>query len=416
MEDLLFLAHRIPYPPNKGDKIRSWHVLKHLASRYRVHLGCFIDDEQDRQYEAMLREVCADCHFSSLSRLQGLARSLGGLASGAPLSLAYYRDSGLQRWVRGVYETHAPENAYVFSSQMAGYVRGVGDLASRSVMDFVDVDSDKWSQYARSKRWPMRGLYEREARTLEAFEGEVAREFMASLFVSPHEAALFRTRAPQSAAKVHSMPNGVDYDYFSPDQDFPRPFSPDDQAIVFTGAMDYWPNVDAVVWFAETVMPLIVSKAPKAKFYIVGGKPDSRVRGLASAAVCVSGQVPDVRPYLAHAGAVVAPLRIARGIQNKVLEGMAMARPVIATPEAAEGLEDIRTGEICVSASADAFAEAVIGALGGAEGTPDGAAARSRILERYSWDRALETLDVLLQDSGPQLTLVETEAARGANG
>lgn len=410
MEDLLFLAHRIPYPPNKGDKIRSWHVLKHLASHYRVHLGCFVDDEQDRQYEDMLREVCADCHFASLSRLQGLGRCLGGLASGEPLSLAYYRDPGLRRWVRGVYETYAPASAYVFSSQMASYVVGLGDLAGRAVMDFVDVDSDKWSQYAQSKSWPLRGIYKREARTLEAFERDVAREFKASLLVSPVEAALFRTRAPESAGKVHAMANGVDYDYFSPDGEYPCPYPSGEQAIVFTGAMDYWPNVDAVVWFAQDVLPLVVNRVPNAKFYIIGGKPNARVRGLESSSVSVIGPVPDVRPYLAHAGAVVAPLRIARGIQNKVLEGMAMARPVIATPEAAEGLEDISTSEMHVSATTDTFAEAVIGTLSGEQGAPDGDAARSRIVERYSWDRALGTLDSLLPGGGPQLTLVEAEA------
>lgn len=403
MEDLLFLAHRIPYPPNKGDKIRSWHVLKHLAERYRVHLACFIDDEEDRQHTSMLRDICESCYFATLSPVRGWSRSVAGLLSGKPLSLAYYSDPGFSDWVQGVCASHHMAAGYVFSSQVADYARQVPGLAPRAIMDFVDVDSDKWAQYALTKSWPLRWLYAREAKTLAAFERDVAAVFRASLFVSPHEAALFSANAPQCADRVKAMLNGVDADYFSPDRIYQRPFEADEQAIVFTGAMDYWPNVDAVTWFVEEALPLVLARVPGARFYVVGGKPSASVRRLESnPAVCVTGSVPDVRPYLAHASAVVAPLRIARGIQNKVLEGMAMARPVIATPEAAEGLDSVDRDELCVAPSADEFADSVVAALTGALSAPNGGAARRRVVGTYSWESALATLDNLLQGDIPR--------------
>lgn len=403
MEDLLFLAHRIPYPPNKGDKIRSWHILKHLAERYRVHLACFIDDEEDRQHTGMLSEICESCYFATLSPLRGWTRSALGMLSGKPLSLAYYDDPGLLKWVQGVCASQNVTAGYVFSSQVADYARAVPGLAPRAIMDFVDVDSDKWAQYAPTKSWPLRWLYAREARTLAAFERDVASEFSASLFVSPHEAALFSAKAPECADRVKAMLNGVDADYFSPDRVYPRPFDDGEKAIVFTGAMDYWPNVDAVVWFVEEALPLVLARVPDARFYVVGGKPNAAVRRLESnSAVSVTGSVPDVRPYLSHAGAVVAPLRIARGIQNKVLEGMAMARPVIATPEAAEGLDSVGQEELSVEPSADEFADSVIAALTGGADVPNGAAARRRIVGSYSWESALATLDNLLQGDIPR--------------
>lgn len=403
MEDLLFLAHRIPYPPNKGDKIRSWHVLKHLTERYRVHLACFIDDEEDRQHTSKLLDICESCYFATLSPFRGWSRSALGMLSGKPLSLAYYADPGFSKWVQSICQSHEMSAAYVFSSQVADYARAVPGLAPRAIMDFVDVDSDKWSQYAQAKAWPLRWLYAREARTLAAFEHGVAETFRASLFVSPHEAALFSAGAPGCADRVSAMLNGVDADYFSPDRIYKRPFETGELAIVFTGAMDYWPNIDAVVWFVEEALPLVLAQVPEARFYIVGGKPHGRVRRLESnSAVRVTGSVPDVRPYLAHSGAVVAPLRIARGIQNKVLEGMAMARPVIATPEAAEGLDAVGPGELCVAPSADEFAASVTSALRGSPNAPSGKTARQRIIDSYSWESALGTLDDLLQGDIPR--------------
>lgn len=262
-------------------------------------------------------------------------------------------------------------------------------------MDFVDIDSDKWRQYATTKAWPLSWLYRREGERLLVWERKVAAAFDASLFVSATEAADFRKLAPESAARIGYYLNGVDADYFSPERDYPNPYPVAGEAVVFTGAMDYWPNVDAVTWFAHEVMPDLRRQRPNLLFAIVGSRPPPQVRALAALpGVLVTGRVDDVRPWLAHARVVVAPLRIARGIQNKVLEGMAMARTVVATPQALEGI-GARVGEEvrCAATAADLVRE-TLAALDGPELGP---AARARVLHDFAWDSALARVDQLLE-------------------
>ncbi|RJG07048.1 TIGR03087 family PEP-CTERM/XrtA system glycosyltransferase [Noviherbaspirillum cavernae] len=394
MEHLLFLVHRIPYPPNKGDKIRSWHLLRHLAQRYRVHLGTFIDDPADRQYIDTVRQCCGQTHFAELNPRIARVRSLGALAANRPLTLDYYRDAGLRDWVGRLMKEEPVAKILVFSSAMAQYATEFPQ--ARRIIDFVDIDSDKWRQYADSKLWPMSWLYRREGRQLLRYERQVASAFDASLFVSPAEAALFRKLAPESASKTGFFNNGVDTEYFSPERAYANPYAADEAAIVFTGAMDYWPNVDAVQWFAREAMPAILANDSRAVFYIVGTRPSAQVRALAALpGVRVTGAVPDVRPYLAHARVAVAPLRIARGIQNKVLEAMAMAKQVVVSPQALEGI-DAQSGRDLVQAdNAQQFAAAVSAALA----RPDnvmGGVARNKVESEYSWGSSLARVDALL--------------------
>jgi sugar transferase (PEP-CTERM/EpsH1 system associated) len=262
-------------------------------------------------------------------------------------------------------------------------------------MDFVDIDSDKWRQYAKTKSWPTSWLYRREGERLLAWERKVAAAFTASLFVSETEAADFRALAPESAARVGHYNNGVDADYFSPDRDYANPYPADATAIAFTGAMDYWPNIDAVTWYAREVLPGLRAARPELLFAIVGSNPTPQVRELAALpGVLVSGRVADVRPWLAHARVVVAPLRIARGIQNKVLEGMAMARNLVATPQALEGIHARVGEEVRRAVDAVELARETLAALDG----PDlGAAARARVMNDFTWDRALARVDPLLE-------------------
>ncbi|MBW8897819.1 MAG: TIGR03087 family PEP-CTERM/XrtA system glycosyltransferase, partial [Massilia sp.] len=340
MKDLLLLIHRIPYPPNKGDKIRSYHLLKHLARHYRVHLATFVDDPDDWQYVPHVEALCASSHFAGMKPLVARMRSLLALLKNRSLSLEYYRDPSLARWVDETVAKHNIERVLVFSGAMAQYADPY--RSARRVVDFCDVDSDKWRQYADQKSWPMNWLYRYEARQLLAYERRVARDYDASLFVSAPEADLFRQLAPESTAKIGHFSNGVDTDYFSPDQPHADPYPAGERALVFTGAMDYWPNVDAVQWFAADIFPALRERFAGLKFYIVGSRPAPAVQELARLpGVVVTGTVPDVRPYIAHAAVSVAPLRIARGIQNKVLEAMAMATPVVVSPQALEGIDAV---------------------------------------------------------------------------
>lgn len=395
MEELLYLVHRIPYPPDKGDKIRSYHLLKHLAQRYVVHVGAFIDDAADWQHAHALAQLCGgEVKLLSLKPRLATLRSAYGLFSGEPLSLPYYRDKRMQAWVDGLLRGRPVMRALVYSSSMAQYLLKYPDL--HRVIDFVDIDSDKWRQYAEKKSGLMRWVYRREARTLFDFEQRVAGEFTASAFVSEAEAALFKRMAPACAARVFGFSNGVDTDYFSPNIPLPSPYGADEQVLVFTGAMDYWANVDAVAWFAREIFPSVHARCPSARFYIVGARPSAAVSALNEVAgVKVTGAVPDTRPYLAHAAAAVAPLRIARGIQNKVLEAMAMGKITVVSPQALEGIHALPGKQLQLADSASSYIALCVAALT----QPDFAlaqAARDYVVTHYSWTQHLSGIDEVL--------------------
>jgi sugar transferase (PEP-CTERM/EpsH1 system associated) len=395
MQELLYLVHRIPYPPDKGDKIRSYHLLKHLSQHYRVHLGTFIDDEKDRRYLGKVRNLCGETCFVDLYPKRARLRSLRGLLSGQPLTLPYYRDRSLQAWVNSVLETRPIRNILIFSSAMAQYVDHAGP--ARRIIDFVDIDSDKWMQYATTKTWPMSWIYRRESRLLLGYERKIAEDFDGAAFVSQSEASLFKQLAPEVAAKVTYFNNGVDGDYFSPQNSYPNPYPASIHPLVFIGAMDYWANVDAVGWFARSIFPTIRAQLPKVEFHIVGARPATEVMALAALpGVTVAGSVPDVRPYLAHASLAVVPLRIARGIQNKVLEAMAMEKIVVASPQAMEGICANAGQELFVANNESDFAHQIITLLQSEPNRTIGHAARVRVLEDYSWKKGLESVDALL--------------------
>ncbi|MDP1679762.1 MAG: TIGR03087 family PEP-CTERM/XrtA system glycosyltransferase, partial [Candidatus Nitrotoga sp.] len=306
--------------------------------------------------------------------------------------------NGLQEWVRKVINAQTIKRVLIFSSAMAQYVTGIQQ--ARCIIDFVDIDSDKWRQYAKRKPWPMSWLYQREGRLLLRYERQVACEYDASLFVSKTEADLFKQLAPESAAKIGFFHNGVDSDYFSPGREYPDPYQTNMAAIVFTGAMDYWPNVDAVRWFAQEIFPAVLTKHPHARFYIVGSRPTADVQELAELpGVVVTGAVADVRPYLAHAQLAVAPLRIARGLQNKVLEAMSMAKTVIASPQAAEGILATSGKELHIASNGQEFCRIIISMLASKAEERSGETARARILDDYDWERSLAHVKTLLAEA-----------------
>jgi sugar transferase (PEP-CTERM/EpsH1 system associated) len=396
MEPLLYLTHRIPFPPTKGDKVRSYHLLRFLATRYEVHLGTFLDDPADLVHVPRLAEHCPSSKVVTIRPMRARARSTIGLLTGEPLTLPYYRDASLASWVRAVVRDKGIGKAVLFSSPMAQYVSGLPDL--RVIVDFVDVDSEKWRQYGKSRRWPLSMLFEREADRLLAYERTTARSAAASVFVSPAEAELFRSLAPECAGQVHSANNGVDTEFFSPSARFSCPYAVGEEPIVFTGTMDYWPNIDAVCWFANEIFPAILAARPAARFYIVGMQPAAVVRELARARhVEVTGRVDDVRPYLQHARVAVVPLRVARGVQNKALEAMAMARPVVVSASAAQALSVVPGVDVEVAAEAADFARKTIALMDSRHGAAIGASARARVLSDYCWESNLSPFKALLE-------------------
>lgn len=389
-ERILFLPHRIPYPPDKGDKVRSYHILRHLAEHADVYLGSFVDDPDDRVHVERVRGWCREACIVPLAPARARLRALSGLARGLPLTVPYYADRRLRAWVQRTLARRRIDRVLAFSSSMAQYAEPAGGI--RREIDFVDIDSDKWAQYARHRRGPMAWLYRREARTLARYECRIALAFDASYLVSEDEAAAFRDQCPGAAGRIHALENGVDTAYFRPGAAPASPYAAGERALVFTGAMDYWPNVDAVTWFADSVLPAVQAREPAARFYVVGRRPTDAVRALdARSGVTVTGGVPDVRPYLEHAVVAVAPVRVARGVQNKVLEAMAMARPVVCSPSAFEGIRASAGRELLVGASAPDQARLVGECLAGGH-REVGRAARACVERHYGWSARLADL------------------------
>lgn len=402
--NLLYLVHRLPFPPNKGDKVRSYHLLKHLSRSHQVFLGTFVDDVEDEQYIPTVKKWCADSCFVSLNPKFSMLRSLVGFGTGEALGLRYYRSEHMQSWVNQKIEENNIDAVIVFSSVMAQFLEYLPPSKTPPVVtDFVDVDSSKWSQYSQKRRWPASWVYAREGQKLLAYEKCVAAKSMVSIFATENEAELFRGLAPESAQRVMAVDNGVDSEFYSPSNEYLSPYFTqstvaDSKVIAFTGAMDYWPNVDAVCWFANDTMPRLRSLFPGIRFFIVGRKPAAAVSALASSDVIVTGTVEDVRPYIQHADVIVAPLRVARGIQNKVLEAMAMARPVVASKSCLSVIRGADGIDFVGAESPSEFVDAISSIFSDALYAADlGKHARRTVLAEYSWVAQLSKIDDKLQ-------------------
>jgi polysaccharide biosynthesis protein PslH len=395
MKETLFLAHRVPWPPDRGDKIRSHHILNKLKTMAPVHVGAFADDASDLKCAEAEQAGLASLHVELRDKPQWLA-GIEALAKGAPVSLTSFGSRTMQDYVDATLASGKISHIFVFSGQMAQYVPA--DFAGKLIMDFVDVDSAKFESYADEGGGFMRWVHEREGKKLSEYEAEVANRADASLFVSEAEAKLFRDRS--GAENVSALGNGIDTVFYDPAAKIKKlhPVFPD-PLIVFTGQMDYRPNIEAVADFAHNAFPAIRAAHPETTFAIVGRNPTQAVVDLSALpGVMVTGAVDDVRTWLNGADVVVAPLRIARGIQNKVLEAMAMARPVVASTAAAEGI-DAKNGEHFMVAKDAAEEATIVTSLltDTKKRIALGKAAREHVIAHYGWDRQLAGLDRTLQ-------------------
>lgn len=410
MAEIVFLAHRPPWPPDKGDKIRSWNLLRHLGARHRVRLAALVDDPRDWAAQDELARLCVEVFLRPLGRPRLVARAGLGLLCGRPLSVAAWADPAIRRWVRD--RLARADLAFAFSGQSAAWL--LDPAVSRPwLLDLVDCDSEKWRSYAREARGVRRLLFAREAERLLAFERRAVAAAARTFLVTGAEAALLAARAPETAARVAVLENGVDAAFFDPAAPLgPDPW-PDPPAprLVFTGVLDYPPNVDAVLWFAAEVLPRLRAEIGRVQLALVGARPVAAVRALAAPPdLVVTGRVPDVRPWLGRADVAVAPLRIARGVQNKVLEAMAMARPTVTTPQAAEGLHAEPGRELLVASEPAGFAAAIAGLLREPNRARALAAAgRAYVLRAHDWAATLAPLDMAIA----ALTAGSDGAARG---
>jgi sugar transferase (PEP-CTERM/EpsH1 system associated) len=381
---VLFLSQRVPYPPNRGDKITTWRLIERLKRAHRVRIAAFAHDESDRKAARQLTELGFEVAvFSPAPRWRAAATLLGS----RPLTLAVYGSAALQAEVdRAMPET---DLAYAYSSSMGAFFLG---HEKPRVMHFAELDSDKWRQYATRTRFPMSWVYRREARTLLAFERELAHAVDENVFCTPLEQRIFQELVPGAPSLV--IRNGVDLVHYQP-----RTRAPEPGLLVFVGVMNYYPNIEGVAWFCCAVLPEIQRRVPGARLAIVGSHPTSEVQALARLpGVTVTGFVDDPRTWLARAALSVAPLRIARGIQNKVLEAMAMGLAVVGTRSATQGVDGTPGHDYLVAESAEEQVEAICALLADPERARTiGRAARAFVEANYDWEACLRPLDTIME-------------------
>ncbi len=396
MARILFLSHRIPYPPNKGDKIRSWHFLEHLCKNHEVHAGFFIDDKDDFEHLEFLESKCETVLYAFATPSAQKLASLRGLITGGSLTENAYPSPNFRRQLRSLLEKHAFDLIFLYSAATYSFLPD--DIEKIPIItDFVDVDSEKWRAYGDNSKWPMSWVFAREAETLSRFEAKVANKSACSILVSDDEARLMRGRLQERniEAFVQGIPNGVDISAFAP-ENYDTPAA--GHRIIFTGAMDYAPNVEAVVWFAENVFEKLKQEIAGIEFLIAGRPVASAVQRLGRRdGIVVLGAVDDMAAEIAKADIVIAPLQTARGIQNKVLEGMAMAKPVVCTRAANEGINAEHGITALLSETPDEFVQAIRSLLDSAPMRQSiGGAARNFVDQKFSWKAAFSSIDTVV--------------------
>jgi sugar transferase (PEP-CTERM/EpsH1 system associated) len=400
MREILFLSHRIPFPPNRGDKIRSHHLLRRLARLAPVHVGTFSDSSEDAAQEVELASIASS--YRLVSRAKPLVISgAQSLISGRPIGLHAFYDDALSDYVRATLQERPIGTIVIFSSQMGQYLPA--DFAGRVVADFVDVDSVKFEEYAAQRTGLAKWAYAREGRLMRAEEARIARRSEVSLLISAEEAALFSSRlTPQERAEadVRVLRNGIDSDLFDPTGSVPEPALEvlAGPRLIFTGQMDYPPNIAAVVRAAERVMPLIQKACPAASFHIVGRNPADNVKQLDGVnGTRVWGSVDDIRPWLKGADIALIPLEIGRGVQNKVLEAMAMCLPTVLTAAAATGIPATDQTHFLIADSDADLASAVCRLAADETWAREiGHGARMFVVDRFGWSSALADLPAIV--------------------
>ena len=405
---ILYIAHRIPYPPNKGDKIRSFNEIKHLSSSHKVDLVCLADNINDLKFKSDLEKYCRRVFAQHSKISQAKLRGSINLIRGKAISVGYFYMKKIQQVIDQWLSDTVYDAIICFSSPMAEYLfrspflshcfSKFAQPATRNpqlIMDFCDVDSDKWLQYSQRSKFPLNLIYQIENKRLLKYEKKINKSFDNSVFVSQQEADLFYRLFPE-AKNISVIGNGVDFDYFSPES---RILNPDPQTLIFTGAMDYYANVDGVKWFCKNIFPIVKDRYPKIQFYIVGNNPNPEIQKLGSnKCINVTGFVEDIRPYYNNADICVIPLRIARGIQNKVLEAMSMGKAVVTTSAAVQSIKATSGVHLLVEDNFDKFAEAVSMLLENHTlRNYLGTNARQFVKSNYNWQQNMKKFDELVK-------------------
>ncbi len=400
---VLMLTHRLPYPPDRGDRIRSFHLIKLLAKHFDVAIACTSDEPVWLQHHQLLSTMANRVELQPITGYGSKIRGVVALLSGQAATPATFFRRGLADAIELWHEQKPFDAVLTFCSGMIHYARLLTNPGNRvgadgkpvkpvrHVLDLVDVDSQKWASYAKSSPIPMKWIYSTEARRLRHIESGRHDRYDAITVVSQTEADCYRKHVGDHPG-LCVVGNGVDMNYFAPQVD------PNNHDLVFVGVLDYKPNYEGVEWFVQNVMPKLRQRVPDATFHIVGRNPTERVKRLSlKDGVEVVGSVPDVRVHLRECSVVIAPLQIARGVQNKVLEAMSSQRAVVCSPGAAQGVEGTDGEHLLVARDPEQWVSHLeMLFTNRAERTRIAASARQRVEERYTWDRQLESMVKLL--------------------
>ncbi|HLN27759.1 MAG TPA: TIGR03087 family PEP-CTERM/XrtA system glycosyltransferase [Gemmataceae bacterium] len=387
---LLYLVHRVPYPPDKGDRIRAFHLLKFLSQHSSLHLACLADEPVPDEVVSTLRGYCQQLAIVRLPKILRWVRAFGSFASGRTVTEGAFSSPALRKIVCAWAREKPFQVVLASASSMVPYLQLPEVRRIPAVIDIVDVDSQKWFDYAGITRGPRAWLYKTEGQRLRTLERGLTNWARAVTLVTEAEAAIYRQVCP--CGPIHAVTNGVDLDYFRP-----APLA-SEASCVFTGALDYRPNVEGAVWFCNEVWGEIRRRWPEAKFYLVGRRPAPAVRRLAELpGVDLVGQVLDVRPHIARAGVAIVPLHVARGVQNKVLEALAMAKATIVSPQALAGLRASPDNDLIVARSTNEWIDGIESLWRDASLRQRlGLAGRRYVEENHDWNRCLAPFGPLL--------------------
>ena len=396
---VLVLTHRVPFPPDKGDRIRTYHILKWLSGHAEIHLACLADEPVEPSIRAGLAGLCERAEIVPHGSRSRWARALWSFARGGTISEGAFDSPALRSLLARWGGEHRYDAAFVSASSLVPYLRLKVLRDVPAVIDLVDVDSQKWIDYAGNGRLPMDWVFRAEGRRLRRVEKEIAGWARAVTLVSEAEALLYRQACGVADGPVHAISNGVDLEYYHP---YNSPPVATESGCVFVGALDYRPNVEGVIWFCREVWPEIHRRHPTATLTLVGRRPVPAIQRLAECSgVELVGQVPDVRPFVAKAAVAVVPLRLARGVQNKVLEAMAMRKAVISSPQAVAGIRAVRGRDLLVASSPEEWVLAVSELLGDStQRAKLGEAGRDYVEMNHRWETCLDPFGSLLGCSG----------------
>jgi sugar transferase (PEP-CTERM/EpsH1 system associated) len=402
--NILFVCHRLPFPPNRGGKIRPFHIIEHLGRSHSVVVASLAHTKEELNEGQPLIHYCQEVIAEVLPSRTRWLQAAAALPTATPSSVAYFHSRKLAHRVQEVWRRIRFDAVIVHCAFAAQYVRGL--RCGFRMLDFGDLDSVKWMDYSQHRAFPLSTGYLLEASKLRRFEQQLTREF--DICTATTRGELDEVRRLNQAKAAAVIPNGVDLSYFHPRHENPRGSS----IIAFLGRMDYYPNIDAVLFFAKEIFPAVRKAVPDAQFRIIGSDPSREVCDLARLpGISVTGHVPDVRPHLADVALAVAPLRIARGTQNKILQFLAMGIPVLSTTQAAKGVEVEQGKHLLVADGADGFAEEVVRLLTDADLRERlSIAGREPLATAHSWPASMKILDSLLERHAPALEKTAVEA------